>query len=43
MRRWVDNIKMDLIEMASEAVDWILLIQEWGQWRAFVKTVMGPL
>jgi hypothetical protein len=37
-RRWVDNIKMDLIE---GGVDWIDLIQDRDEWRALVNTVMN--
>jgi hypothetical protein len=41
MRRLYDNIKMYHKEMVLEVVDWILLAQEWDQWRALVNTVMG--
>jgi hypothetical protein len=27
-RRWVDNIKMDLLEMGLSVVDWIRLAQD---------------
>jgi hypothetical protein len=40
-RRWVDNIKMNLIEIEWEGMDWIYLAQDRGQWRAFVKTIMN--
>jgi hypothetical protein len=39
-RRWDDNIRMDLWETGWEGVDWTNLIQDRGQWRAVVKTVM---
>jgi hypothetical protein len=35
-----DNIRMDVREMGWEGVDWIHLVQERGQWRDLVKTVM---
>jgi hypothetical protein len=40
-RRWVDNIKMDLREIAWDGVDWIDLVQYRNQWRALVNTVMN--
>jgi hypothetical protein len=40
-RRWVDNIKMDLIEIGSDDTDWIKMVQDRDQWRAFVSTVMN--
>jgi hypothetical protein len=40
-RRWVDNIKMDLTEIGWYGMDWIVLAQDWGQWRALVNTVMN--
>jgi hypothetical protein len=40
-RRWVDNIKMDLGEMALGGMDWIDLAQDRDQWRALVNTVMN--
>jgi hypothetical protein len=39
-RRWVDNIKMDLLEMGWGAVDWIGLAQDRDKWRAHVNAVM---
>jgi hypothetical protein len=39
-RRWVDNIKMDLLEIGWGAVDWIGLAQDRDKWRALVNTVM---
>jgi hypothetical protein len=32
--RWVDNIKMDLLEMGWGGMDWIDLVQNRDQWRA---------
>jgi hypothetical protein len=40
-RRWVDNIKMDLIAIGWEGVDWIDLAQDRDQWRALVNTVLN--
>ena len=40
-RRWEDNIKMDLQEMACWAMDWIELAQDRDRWRAFVNAVMN--
>jgi hypothetical protein len=39
-RRWVDNIKMDLREIAWDGIDWIKLAHDRDQWRAPVNTVM---
>jgi hypothetical protein len=36
----MDNIKMDLIEIEWGGMDWIDLVQDRYQWRAFVNTVM---
>jgi hypothetical protein len=33
MRRWEDNIRMDLREIVSEGVDWIHLAQDRDKWR----------
>jgi hypothetical protein len=40
-RRWVDNIKMDLIEIGWDCMDWIYLAQDRDQWKALVNTVMN--
>jgi hypothetical protein len=40
-RRWVDNIIMDLREIAWDGMDWIDLDQERDQWRALVNTIMN--
>jgi hypothetical protein len=40
-RKWVDNIKMDLREIAWYGVDWIDRAQDRVQWRALVNTVMN--
>jgi hypothetical protein len=40
-RRWVDNIKMDLLEIGWGGVDWIGLAQDRNKWRALVNAVMN--
>jgi hypothetical protein len=40
-RRWVDNIKMDHIEIGWDGVDWMQLAQDRDQWRALVNMVMN--
>jgi hypothetical protein len=40
-RRWEDNIKMDLREIGIDGRNWIRLVRERVQWRAFVNTVMN--
>jgi hypothetical protein len=39
--RWVDNIKMDLIEIDWGSVDWIGLAQDRDRWRALVNAVLN--
>jgi hypothetical protein len=41
MRRWQDNIKMDLQEVGRGGTDWIDLAQDWDRWRALVNAVMN--
>jgi hypothetical protein len=38
-RRWIDNIKMELLEIGLSVVDWIGLAQDRYSWRAIVNTV----
>jgi hypothetical protein len=38
--RWIDNIKMDLLEIEMSVVDWIGLAQDRYRWRALVNVVM---
>jgi hypothetical protein len=38
---WVDNIKMDLLELGWGGVDWIGLAQDRDKWRALVNAVMN--
>jgi hypothetical protein len=40
IRRWVDNIKMDLRDIGWDGMDWIDLAQNRDQWRTLVNTVM---
>jgi hypothetical protein len=37
----MDNIKMDLLEIGLNVVDWIGLGQDKYKWRAFVNSVMN--
>jgi hypothetical protein len=39
-RRWVDNIKMDLLEIGWGGVDWIGLAQDRDKCRDLVNAVM---
>jgi hypothetical protein len=40
-RRWMNNIKMDLLEMGLNVVDWTGLAQDRYRWRALVNFVMN--
>jgi hypothetical protein len=40
-RRWEDNIKLDLREIVIDGANWIQLVQDRVQWRAFVNTIMN--
>jgi hypothetical protein len=40
-RRWIDNIKMDLLEIELNVVDWIGLAQDRYRWRALVNALMN--
>jgi hypothetical protein len=40
-RRWMDNIKKDLLEIGVNVVDWIVLAQDRYRWRSLVKAVMN--
>jgi hypothetical protein len=37
-RRWLDNIRMDLVEVVWGNVDWIGLAQDRDRWRALVNS-----
>jgi hypothetical protein len=39
--RWVDNIKMDLLEIGWDGVEWIGLAQDRDKWRPLVNAVMN--
>jgi hypothetical protein len=39
--RWVNNIKMYLIEIGWDGMDWTDLAEDMYQWRALVNTVMN--
>jgi hypothetical protein len=39
--RWMDNIKVDLLEIGLSVVDWISLAQDRYRWRALVNSVMN--
>jgi hypothetical protein len=40
-RRWIDNIKMDLLKIGLSGVDWIGLAQDRYRWRALVNSVIN--
>jgi hypothetical protein len=40
-RMWIDNIKMDLLEIGVNVVYWIGLAQDRYRWRALVNAVMN--
>jgi hypothetical protein len=40
-RRWLDNIRMDLVEVGRGYVDWIGLAQDRDRWRALVNSVLN--
>jgi hypothetical protein len=40
-RRWINNIKMDLLEIGLSVVDWIGLAQDTYRWRAHVNLLMN--
>jgi hypothetical protein len=42
-RRWVDNIKMDLVEIEWGAEDWIGLVQDRYRWKALLNAAMKLL
>jgi hypothetical protein len=39
--RWVDNIKMEHVEIEWGGVDWIGVAQDRDKWRALVNSVMN--
>jgi predicted small integral membrane protein len=40
-RTWVDNIRMDLLDLGWDDVDWIGLVQDKNTWRALVNSVLN--
>jgi hypothetical protein len=40
-RRWLDNIRMDLVEVGWSDVDWIGLAQDRDRWRALVNSILN--
>jgi hypothetical protein len=40
-RRWLDNVRMDLVEVGWGDVDWIGLAQDRDRWRALVNSVLN--
>jgi hypothetical protein len=40
-RRWVDNIRMDLVGVGWGDVDWIGLAQDRNRWRDLVNSVLN--
>jgi predicted small integral membrane protein len=40
-RRWIDNIKMDLLEIGFCILDWIGLAQDKYKWKALGNSVMN--
>jgi hypothetical protein len=40
-RRWINDIKMELLEIGVNVVDWIGLAQDRYRWRALVNAVMN--
>jgi hypothetical protein len=40
-RRWIDNIKKDLLEIELSVMDWIGLAQDRYRWRALVNSVIN--
>jgi hypothetical protein len=37
----VDNIKMDIVEIALGGVDWIGMAQDGDKWRVLVNAIMN--
>jgi hypothetical protein len=40
-RRWLDNIRMDLVEVGWVDVDWIGLAQDRYRWSALVNSALN--
>jgi hypothetical protein len=39
--QWINNIKVDLLEIGLSGVDWIGLAQDRYRWRALVNSAMN--
>jgi hypothetical protein len=39
--RWIDKIKMDLLEIGLSVMDWVVLAQDRYSWRALLNSVMN--
>jgi hypothetical protein len=39
--RWVDNIKIDILEIGWSGVGWIGLVQDRDKWRVLVNAIMN--
>jgi hypothetical protein len=42
-RSWVNNIRMDLVEVGWGDVDWIGLAEDRDRWRSLVNSVLSLL
>jgi hypothetical protein len=40
-RRWVNNIKMGLLEIGWGGMDWIAVAQDGDKWRALLNAIMN--
>jgi hypothetical protein len=40
-RRWLDNIRMDLVEVGWDDVDLIGLAEDRNRWRALVNSILN--
>jgi hypothetical protein len=40
-RRWMDNIRMDVVEVGWDEVDWIGVAQDRDRWRDLVNSVLN--
>jgi hypothetical protein len=39
--KWMDNLKMDLVEIGWDGLDWIGLAQNRDNWRALVNAIIN--
>jgi hypothetical protein len=40
-RRWMDKIKIDLLEIKLRGLDWVSLVQDRYRWRARANAIMN--